>query len=584
VVLAQGSLLPVRAQSGTVTPEQFGAAGDGVTNDTAAICAAVNTNKNILLTSGKTYLVHAGCLILHPGQNLYADGATIKYAPQVIAHLSSGISGGSTTSFQVDSTAGLTVGTAVSVLDPTSSGIVSVAMISGGTGYTSQPTITAAGGGGSGVGADGSGATFSAWLTSTGTIKAIKVVNPGNGYITETTLSITGGNGSGARAKVILAQNYDQLSQQITNIDGNTVTVRHPFNSSWSPGALVYTTGFGVKAQGSSIVRGLTIDGNKDAISIARWTNSAAVITFGDSNQISGLTLHDIPTEGIIASFNNNTITNCTFNNICGNALHFSGANNTVVDNCTIRNTNLRFSILHSDGAIIWSDYILNTYVSHCYVENTPLAGFGAINQDENRNIYVKDCTVVNAAGWGINAVNAVLNDYPGNLSFTNCRFVSCGPVTFNQKAAGTPQTYEDHITLNQCSFAHTPMFLHQCQYVTLTNNWFTFNGDTASTVLELDACQEVLLQFNKFTGGGIQLLTGSGTSDNVTVDSNRFTGPALEGLLWSGSVGPTGAVVSNNVFYVTQPNAQPMVLNPKSGAVSLQANRVTVRVSGSGQ
>ncbi len=40
---------------GGVTPEQFGAVGDGTTDDQAALQAAINTGKNVYLPTGKTY-------------------------------------------------------------------------------------------------------------------------------------------------------------------------------------------------------------------------------------------------------------------------------------------------------------------------------------------------------------------------------------------------------------------------------------------------------------------------------------------------------------------------------------------------
>lgn len=44
---------------GWVTPEQFGAVGDGVANDTAALQDAADTGKAVILTAGRTYLFNA---------------------------------------------------------------------------------------------------------------------------------------------------------------------------------------------------------------------------------------------------------------------------------------------------------------------------------------------------------------------------------------------------------------------------------------------------------------------------------------------------------------------------------------------
>jgi hypothetical protein len=62
----------------------------------------------------------------------------------------------------------------------------------GGTGYTSAPTVTVAG---------GSGGTFTAVVTG-GAVTGITVVNGGSGYTTSSAVTITGGGGSGAAATV----------------------------------------------------------------------------------------------------------------------------------------------------------------------------------------------------------------------------------------------------------------------------------------------------------------------------------------------------------------------------------------------
>lgn len=57
----------------------FGAVGDGVTNDTVAIQAALNSgSKNIVFTSGKTYLVNGGLTYTQANGLISASGATIK--------------------------------------------------------------------------------------------------------------------------------------------------------------------------------------------------------------------------------------------------------------------------------------------------------------------------------------------------------------------------------------------------------------------------------------------------------------------------------------------------------------------------
>lgn len=63
---------------------------------------------------------------------------------------------------------------------------------SGGTGYTSAPTVSFTGGG-------GTGAAATAVLTS-GVVTGITVTNAGSGYTSAPTVAFSGGAGSGASA------------------------------------------------------------------------------------------------------------------------------------------------------------------------------------------------------------------------------------------------------------------------------------------------------------------------------------------------------------------------------------------------
>lgn len=59
-----------------VTPEQYGAVGDGITDDTVAITAAINTHKTVVFGNDKTYIVSE--LPAYWGMKLYGNGCTLK--------------------------------------------------------------------------------------------------------------------------------------------------------------------------------------------------------------------------------------------------------------------------------------------------------------------------------------------------------------------------------------------------------------------------------------------------------------------------------------------------------------------------
>jgi hypothetical protein len=73
-----------------------------------------------------------------------------------------------------------------------STGVTSLSITSGGSGYTSAPTVTITGGGGSGAVATA--------LISFGAVTGFNLVDPGSGYTPTPTVTITGGGGTGATA------------------------------------------------------------------------------------------------------------------------------------------------------------------------------------------------------------------------------------------------------------------------------------------------------------------------------------------------------------------------------------------------
>jgi fibronectin-binding autotransporter adhesin len=88
-------------------------------------------------------------------------------------------------------TNGFAVTVAQPLLAPTGSGISSIAVSSGGSGYAAPPLVTFSGG-------DGSGATAIATVDASGVLTGIMVTNPGTGYTSAPTVTLVGGAGSGA--------------------------------------------------------------------------------------------------------------------------------------------------------------------------------------------------------------------------------------------------------------------------------------------------------------------------------------------------------------------------------------------------
>jgi hypothetical protein len=74
--------------------------------------------------------------------------------------------------------------------------VLGVTVVSGGTGYTSAPTVTLSGGG-------GSGATATATVAN-GKITGFTVTNAGSGYNSAPSVALAGGGGSLASARAVI--------------------------------------------------------------------------------------------------------------------------------------------------------------------------------------------------------------------------------------------------------------------------------------------------------------------------------------------------------------------------------------------
>lgn len=84
----------------------------------------------------------------------------------------------------------------VGVAPTASKGVASVAVTTGGSGYSTAPTVTFTGGGGTGAAATA--------VVAGGVVTGIVVTNPGSGYTSAPTIGFTGGSGTGATATATL--------------------------------------------------------------------------------------------------------------------------------------------------------------------------------------------------------------------------------------------------------------------------------------------------------------------------------------------------------------------------------------------
>lgn len=76
-----------------------------------------------------------------------------------------------------------------------------ISLTSGGTGYTTAPTVALTGGGGTGAAATAT--------VSGGVVTGFTITNPGSGYTSAPTVGLTGGAGTGAAASAVIDSDVD---------------------------------------------------------------------------------------------------------------------------------------------------------------------------------------------------------------------------------------------------------------------------------------------------------------------------------------------------------------------------------------
>lgn len=103
-------------------------------------------------------------------------------------------------------------------LDLTPGRVTRVAVTTPGTGYTTAPTVSFTGGG-------GTGAAASAVIDTAGTVRYIVITNYGTGYTTAPTVGFTGGGGTGAAATATINNYSDAVLADLFGADNVNVKI-----------------------------------------------------------------------------------------------------------------------------------------------------------------------------------------------------------------------------------------------------------------------------------------------------------------------------------------------------------------------
>ncbi len=214
-------------------------------------------------------------------------GTGFSYYPGLMAALSYLQAGNSLYYLRVGS-GGALANAAISTWSTSGTTATATATISGyvdgatvgtpGSGYTTVPTVTFSGGG-------GSGATGIAVLT-TETVTGITITNPGSGYTSAPTITITGGGGTGAVATATISASVTAISVSTAGTDYNSV----PYISIAAPASGVPATATATVANGG--VSGIqVVDGGTGYTTAPAVTVESGVVTAlstgSDGNNIS---------------------------------------------------------------------------------------------------------------------------------------------------------------------------------------------------------------------------------------------------------------------------------------------------------
>lgn len=188
-----------------------------------------------------------------------------------------------------------------------------------------------------------------------------------------------------------------------------------------------------IRLDDNSSISGVTIDGNRLNTSSPTWDTTSEIRVVGDNCSIDGVTITD-GNEAIVVYGDDCNVRNCTITNCGGNGIHFSGAQRTRVENCTIIGANKKTGMGHEDGCIIWSNACEHQVCLNNWCEDG-ISGFGSIDSVDNANIKiigntVKQCTYV------VEAMYTSLQ--PSNLEITNNQFINSGSLVIRRVASGT--------------------------------------------------------------------------------------------------------------------------------------------------
>lgn len=183
-----------------------------------------------------------------------------------------------------------------------------------------------------------------------------------------------------------------------------------------------------------SILKGITIDGNRSSVTNPSWS-STTEITIRAYSLVEDCTIIN-GNEAIICYGDWAVVRRCKISDCSGNGIHFSGGDHQRVENCRVVNTNIlkrtgAGEMGHDDGCIIWSNLCNYTICKGNYCE-LGLSGFGSLDTADNsfaiiEDNYVKDCD------YAIEAIQPTRSSLLRGLSLIGNTFENSNKVDIHE-------------------------------------------------------------------------------------------------------------------------------------------------------